>query len=305
MNYIVLDMEWNQPFNTKTMVKKPVTLHGEIVQIGAVKLNENYQIIDTFKIMVAPKYYTKMHKKVAKLTKITADELQLGFPFPVAFKHFKQWCGDSFTFLTWGSSDIEVLRNNMLLHKINTEWIPTTYYDVQIIFNYQIAKENHQVSLLSAMDKIGEPFLEAHDALNDARNTVSVCSHLNMNKGFSEYSEILKKQSSSHINNELTRSNSIKIYSTKEEALEDLELINFLCPFCNTKVVSKDFVRQNSNKYIGIAVCENNDELFVRLKFTKWSDKKLSVSRITYKLDEDKKNYYLKKKQRTENVKEN
>ena len=36
MNYIVLDMEWNQPFNMKSMIKKPLMLHGEIVQIGAV-----------------------------------------------------------------------------------------------------------------------------------------------------------------------------------------------------------------------------------------------------------------------------
>ena len=56
MNYIVLDMEWNQPFNMKSMVKKPLMLHGEIVQIGAVKLDGNYHILDTFKIMVSPKY---------------------------------------------------------------------------------------------------------------------------------------------------------------------------------------------------------------------------------------------------------
>ena len=44
MNYIVLDLEWNLPFDMKSMVKKPVMLHGEISQIGAVKLNENYHI---------------------------------------------------------------------------------------------------------------------------------------------------------------------------------------------------------------------------------------------------------------------
>lgn len=89
MNYIVLDMEWNRPFNMKSMVKKPLMLHGEIVQIGAVKLDENYHILDTFKIMVSPKYYTKMNKKVSKLTKITTEELQFGFPFPVASRKRK------------------------------------------------------------------------------------------------------------------------------------------------------------------------------------------------------------------------
>lgn len=73
----------------KSMVKKPLMLHDEIVQIGAVKLDENYHILDTFKIMVSPKYYTKMNKKVSKLTKITTEERQYGFPFPVASRKRK------------------------------------------------------------------------------------------------------------------------------------------------------------------------------------------------------------------------
>ena len=38
MNYIVLDMEWNQANSYSEMVKDPIMLTGEIVQIGAVKL---------------------------------------------------------------------------------------------------------------------------------------------------------------------------------------------------------------------------------------------------------------------------
>ena len=76
MNYIVLDLEWNQPSSPRVMVKSPVSLKGEIIQIGAVKLDENLEIIDTFKIMVKPKYYRTMHKKVSRLTSITDDDLQ-------------------------------------------------------------------------------------------------------------------------------------------------------------------------------------------------------------------------------------
>ena len=53
---IVLDLEWNQPFSTRSMVTTPVRLPGEIIQIGAVKLNEQLEIVDTFKVMVKPKY---------------------------------------------------------------------------------------------------------------------------------------------------------------------------------------------------------------------------------------------------------
>ena len=300
MNYIVLDMEWNQPFNMKSMVKKPLMLHGEIVQIGAVKLDENYHILDTFKIMVSPKYYTKMHKKVSKLTKITTEELQYGFPFPVAFKHFKKWCGEEFAFLTWGPDDIDMLRDNMVLHNLNTEWIPSTY-NIQVIFDDQIAKEKRQVSLSYAMERIGEPALEAHDALNDARNTVCICLHLDMVKGLAEYAA-LQKQMKCYGSHAKERSQSTRTYSTREAALNDPELINFFCPTCGSNVKCVDFVRQNSDKFICIGKCENGDELFVRFKFTKWPDGKFSVARILYEMDEDNKGYYLSKKQQAEEV---
>lgn len=300
MNYIVLDMEWNQPFNIKNMVKKPLTLHGEIVQIGAVKLDENYHILDTFKIMVSPKYYTKMHKKVSKLTKITTEELQYGFPFPVAFNHFKKWCGEEFTFLTWGPTDIDMLRDNMLLHEMNTEWLPSTY-NIQMIFDDQISKENRQISLSYAMEKLGEPALEAHDALNDAKNTVCICLHLDMVKGLAEYATLLKqtKCSGSHAK---VRSQSKKTYLTREAALNDSELINFFCPTCGSNVECAGFVRQNSDKFICIGKCGNGDELFVRFKFTKWPDGKFSVARILYEMDKDRKDYYLSKKHQAEEV---
>lgn len=301
MKYIVLDLEWNQPFDMQKMVKKPVMLRGEIIQIGAVKLDENYHILDTFKIMVFPKYYTKMNKKVAKLTGIKTEDLQYGFQFPVAFKHFSKWCGDDFAFLTWGPDDIKMLHNNMILHKMDPEWIPSTY-NIQVIFDDQVSKEKRQISLSDAMEKLGEPALEAHDALHDARNTVCVCLHLDMVKGLAEYTA-LQKQMKYHRNYALERDQPVKLYPTKAAALSDPELINFYCPTCGANVACVGFVSQNSEKYICVGKCENGDELFVRFRFTKWLDGKYSVSRILYEMDEEKKSYYLSKKQQEEEAK--
>lgn len=297
MNYIVLDLEWNQPFNMKSMIKSPVMLYGEIVQIGAVKLDENYHILDTFKIMVSPKYYTKMNKKVTKLTRITTEELQYGFPFPVAFEYFKKWCGDEISFFTWGYDDINILRDNMILHEMNIEWIPSTY-NIQVIFDAQIAGEKRQVSLSCAMEKIDEPALEAHDALNDARNTACICLHLDMAKGLAEYAATQKQMKS--LRNAIEKTQPTKFYSTREEALNDPELVNFICPVCGSDVKCVDFVRQNDAKFICIEKCSNGYELLVRFKFRKWADKKFSVSRMIYEMDEQNKSYYIRKKQRVE-----
>ena len=36
MNYIIFDLEWNQPADERSTVQDPVYLNGEIIDIGAV-----------------------------------------------------------------------------------------------------------------------------------------------------------------------------------------------------------------------------------------------------------------------------
>jgi len=57
--YIVLDLEWNQnPFEKEKEIKQ---LPFEIVEIGAQKLNESYEIIDTFHCVINPVLYTQLN----------------------------------------------------------------------------------------------------------------------------------------------------------------------------------------------------------------------------------------------------
>ena len=43
MNFIIFDLEWNNAYNYK--LKRGM---NEIIEIGAVKLDENLKVIDTF-----------------------------------------------------------------------------------------------------------------------------------------------------------------------------------------------------------------------------------------------------------------
>ena len=70
MKYIVIDMEWNRPELRNRLVKEPIVLHGEIIQIGAVMLNEELDEIGSFEVKVRPKFYTRMNRKVEELTGI-------------------------------------------------------------------------------------------------------------------------------------------------------------------------------------------------------------------------------------------
>lgn len=301
MNYIVLDLEWNQPFDLRRMKRKPFFLHGEIIQIGAVKTDENFHMLDTFKIMVTPKYYTKMNKRVSRITRITNEDLQYGFPFPSALKYFRKWCGEDFAFFTWGSDDLQMFRENMMLHKMDTSWLPDTY-NLQIIFDDQISKENRQISLEDAMEKIGEEALIAHDALNDARNTVRICQYLDIKRGILRYNE-LQMNSYNLGNDSLEKKEFLRVYESKEAAWSDPELTDFFCPLCREKVFCSDFVAQNSNKSICIGQCENGDEFLVRIKFKKRINGNYGVSRIIYKMSDENRQYYNNKKQRAEEAK--
>ena len=77
MAYIVFDMEWNQPMCAAQprQGRNGVKLSGEIMQIGAVRLDENFEIEETFSLCVKPHFYKRLNKRVKELTGITKEEL--------------------------------------------------------------------------------------------------------------------------------------------------------------------------------------------------------------------------------------
>lgn len=296
MDYIVLDLEWNQPYNTKAvMVGGNMQLHGEIIQIGAVRLNGSFDMLSEFKIMISPKYYKKMHEYVARITKITTEELRNGASFTEAFYAFKQWCGNDFVFLTWGPDDVGILRENMTAYGIDTDWVPETY-DAQMIFAHQVMKKKQQVSLTSAMEMMGEPAFKAHDALNDAKSAAVVCRHLDMEKGIGDYRATMddlqcRGGGEGFIDDQ-------REYSSKKMLFTDTGFTSFECPYCGSRAECTGFIRQNAEKYISIGRCEKGDEMLVRFKFKRTGRKKYRVFRIIHNMNEENKEYYQKKQEK-------
>ena len=85
MDYIVLDMEWNQPWPGSPSSKKvlPVQIRGEIIQIGAVRVTREQLVMDEFQVLVKPKFYRRLNRRVSKLTGIKDAQLRdNGVPFP-------------------------------------------------------------------------------------------------------------------------------------------------------------------------------------------------------------------------------
>ena len=63
-------------FSKRYMIKTPIRLAGEIRQIGVVKLNENLETIDTFKVVIMPVCYTKMNRYVHEVALLTEEDLK-------------------------------------------------------------------------------------------------------------------------------------------------------------------------------------------------------------------------------------
>lgn len=291
MQYIILDMEWNQAQPPAKAIREPFHLVGEIVQMGAVRLDEKFRPVDTFKIYITPKYYKRMNFRIARLTGISNADIRGGIPFPDALEAFRQWCGQEYCILTWGPDDIPMLRDNMRLHSLDDSNMPL-HYNLQPVFDSQITHENRQCSLTYAMEKLGETPYREHDALNDALNTAVVCRHLDMEKGISEY-ESLKKHHEIHTEENSNSDGFRKIFSNRATALANSECKRIKCEACTEKAVCGNWVHQSGEKYISLARCKCGKEYFVRLILRKLSDDSVRATRLIYPLDDQRREYYI------------
>lgn len=190
MQYIILDLEWNQPKTPRDAIPCSGNrkLEGEVVQVGVVVLNEEKQISRQLRIVIKPRFYTKMSRRISELTGITDEMIQAGVPLEEAMQTLRDLTGDEpFAFFSWGMDDLRVLRQNFAMLEMDDSWL-TPWYNLQMIFGLQTGAGKAQKSLKSAMETleltIDRP---AHDALNDAYFAALVTQKLDMEKGLAEY----------------------------------------------------------------------------------------------------------------------
>ncbi len=288
MQYIVLDMEWNQPWPGSYAAKRvlPVEIHGEIIQIGAVRMTEDGKIADEFQVLVRPKYYRKLNSRVSKLTGLRDITLrEEGLPFPKALQRFRDWIGGECIFLTWGFDDIRILEDNILLYDDEPDWVQN-WYNAQMMFNAQTGTGTAQKSLSGAMEILGiEPTRPAHDALGDAFHTAIVCSRLDLRRGIVEYGRALK----SHENGfhgavpEGCVSRAVYHgYADHAGAIDAMSELKSHCPQCGTEMPNGAWISQEGRRYMTMAECPQHGRYLIRIRLQKETDGTLRVSRLIY-----------------------
>lgn len=299
MQYIVLDMEWNQPWPGTYAAKRvlPVRIRGEIIQIGAVRVTDRQIVGDEFQALIKPKYYRKLNKKVVSLTGIKDAMLsERGIPFPEAVERFRDWCGEDCVFLTWGFDDIGILKENMALHNIDSSWIDR-WYNAQMIFNAQTDGATAQKALKTAMQMAGvEASRPAHDALGDAYHTAILCTRLDLPRGMAEYDKALREHENGFHGAELPGCLERHVfhgYETKEAAMAALSGVENRCPICGKPMTVSSWVSQQDRRYMTMANCAEHGNFLVRIRLSKEEDG-IRVSRLIYAPDSEAAQTYEK-----------
>lgn len=297
MNYIILDLEWNQAVSAARMIRKPVLLHGEIIQIGAIKTDEKFRFLDKIKINVRPKYYKIINPHVEKLTGITQLQLTSGESFPQAFRRLKEWCGEEFRFITWGFDDVGVLSDNLTLYNFDSNF-GSDYINLQLIYNRQTKSEHLQCALAAAAESLDIPIdVQCHDAFNDAYLTYELCQKLNMTLGLAEYSEYVAALPTPVMKDAVPNINDLKTM------IQNRRVVDIPCPECGGKIKLKQWIFSSgkSCKTIGKCErCEPSEDYLIKLKAVKISEGNYTVTRSVYKASESDITVYEQKIKRRE-----
>jgi len=306
MNYIVLDMEWNQPWPGSPSAKKvlPVAIRGEIIQIGAVRVTEDQQVADEFQVLIKSKYYRRLNRRVSKLTGIKESQLrEEGIPFPEAMERFRSWCGEDIIILTWGFDDITILRENLRLYGLDEAWT-SRWYNAQMIFNAQTDGSNAQKALKTAMEIFGiEATRPAHDALGDAYHTALICARLDLKRGAEEYGEALKSHENGFHGAEIPGCIDRKVFhdlADKNAALSAMAGSENKCPVCGRQMLGSRWFAQPGHWYMDLATCAEHGKFLIRVRLSDQPDGSVRVSRLTYEATSEAAEAYARRAEKAD-----
>ncbi len=285
MNYIILDLEWNQSTNGQPRVDG---IPFEIIEIGAIKLNDKGVMLSEFSRLIRPTVYLEMHKITSRLIHLQMQELERGDPFPEVMKGFLDWCGDeAYMFCTWGSLDLTELQRNMRHYNMTPlSDGPITFLDIQKLYSLAYEDGKSRRSLESAAEQAQlERDIPFHRAFSDAYYTAKI-----MTKIIEEKPSVLKSVSFDLFHPPADRQSEIKIrfdtytkyisreFADKAELFNDSEVVAGKCCFCRRNIKKKiKWFTINGKTYYCVAYCENHGYFKNKIRIRKSEEDRLFV----------------------------
>lgn len=189
VNHIVIDLEMNKIVK---QFRDSYKLSSELIEIGAVKMNEKFEVMDTYQTYVSPDF-GKMDEKIIQLTGITDDKLVGAPQFAEAMDDFANWIGREKTqYYSWSMSDIRQFQNEAdfkgykgeIIRRMEVNW-----NDFQQEYSRLLGIEK-KIKLKQAVSAADYEFTgDEHTALSDAMNTAEI---LRLSKNKTEFERVMK-----------------------------------------------------------------------------------------------------------------
>ncbi len=177
--YAVVDLE--MCFVPVAFRTKEFHYANETIQIGAVLMNESYEIIDRFDTFVHPEFGV-IDSFIEGLTGITKKDVADAPTFAQAFASFLAWLPEDVKLVEWSNSDLLQLKHEMQGKRITVEreeLFSTDYWlDCQRMFADKIDC-SRQYSLTEAVNVTDIACMDgAHNGYVDAYNTALLFAKL-------------------------------------------------------------------------------------------------------------------------------
>ncbi|MDE6852058.1 MAG: exonuclease domain-containing protein [Lachnospiraceae bacterium] len=189
MNHIMIDLEMNK---IERQQRGEYKLSSELIEIGAVKMDAQYQEIDQYQTYVHPEYGS-MDQRITELTGITDDKLRHAPLFAEAMDQFHAWIGKEETqFYSWSMSDIRQFQTEAKFKQYDRGFInrlETHWNDFQEEYSRLLGIEK-KIKLKQAVSAADYQFTGAqHTALADAVNTAEI---LRLSKNPELFEKVMK-----------------------------------------------------------------------------------------------------------------
>lgn len=292
--YIVLDLEWNQSSLGRegAMDRLPF----EIIEIGAVKMDEEFKIVSEFHRLIKPRVYRQMHFKISEVTHMSMEELEdQGMKFEDAVEEFTRWCGEDFMMCTWGSMDLTELQRNMVYHGLEIPFpFPLYYYDIQKIYSLLNGDGKQKESLDRAVEELEllekRPF---HRALDDAYYTGRVMAAIDFRK-MADYISVdyyrLPECREEEIYLKFPSYSKFvsRTFETKEEAVSEKSVTDVVCYKCGRMLRKKiRWFSVNQKVYLCLAACPEHGPVKAKLRIKRSEDGSLFAVKTVKLIDEE------------------
>ena len=293
MNYIVMDLEWNQCPDGKENENKKLPF--EIIEIGAVKLDSKFNKVDEFSELIKPSVYGEIHYKTKEVIHLNMNELKSAKTFIEVCHSFLKWCGQDYMFATWGSMDLTELQRNMKYYNLKYEFnYPFKYYDIQKVFSLFFEETKAKRTLEYAVVYLNiERNYDFHKAIYDAYYTGKILSlidnnFLQNNESIDYYKPPMTREEEIYLKYKRFSKYVSKVFHSKEEAMSDREVVSMRCHCCNHNLKKKiKWFSINSKIHYALGFCDEHGYMKCKIRMKKNDDDNYFVIKTIKAVNEE------------------